>query len=66
VWAADRPGALARARRALSEFILEGVPTTHALAVDIAESEEFTRGRYTTGFLSEAASRLPTLRGDAA
>jgi acetyl-CoA carboxylase biotin carboxylase subunit len=66
VWAADRPGALARARRALSEFILEGVPTTHALAVDIAESEEFTRGRYTTGFLSEAASRLPTLRGEAA
>jgi acetyl-CoA carboxylase, biotin carboxylase subunit len=66
VWAPDRPSALARARRALSEFVLEGVATTHALAVDIVESEEFTSGSYTTGFLAEAASRLPTLRGEAA
>ena len=66
VWAADRPSALARARRALSEFLLEGVATTHPLAVDIVESEEFTSGSYTTGFLSEAASRIPTLRGEAA
>jgi acetyl-CoA carboxylase, biotin carboxylase subunit len=66
VWDADRPSALGRARRALSEFVLEGVATTHALAVDIVESEEFTSGSYTTGFLSEAASRLPTLRGEAA
>jgi acetyl-CoA carboxylase biotin carboxylase subunit len=66
VWDADRPSALRRARRALSEFVLEGVATTHALAVDIVESEEFTSGSYTTGFLSEAASRLPTLRGEAA
>jgi acetyl-CoA carboxylase biotin carboxylase subunit len=66
VWAADRPAALGRARRALSEFVLEGVPTTRDLAVDIVESEEFTSGSYTTGFLAEAASRLPTLRGEAA
>jgi biotin carboxylase len=50
----------------LSEFLLEGVATTHPLAVDIVESEEFTSGSYTTGFLSEAASRIPTLRGEAA
>jgi acetyl-CoA carboxylase biotin carboxylase subunit len=66
VWAPDRPGALGRARRALSEFQLEGVPTTHGLAVDIVESEEFLSGRYTTGFLAEAASRLPALSGEAA
>ena len=35
VWAEDRPGALARARRALSEFELAGVPTTCGLAIDI-------------------------------
>jgi acetyl-CoA carboxylase, biotin carboxylase subunit len=66
VWAADRPAAIGRARRALSEFELEGVPTTCALAQDIAESEEFATGRYTTGFIAEAAPRLPTLRGQAA
>jgi acetyl-CoA carboxylase biotin carboxylase subunit len=55
VWAEDRPAAIARARRALSEFELEGVPTTSGLAMDILESEGFTSGRYTTSFLSEVA-----------
>jgi acetyl-CoA carboxylase biotin carboxylase subunit len=61
VWAEDRPAALARARRALSEFELDGVPTTRELAVDILESDDFETGRYTTAFLSEAAARLPAL-----
>ena len=55
VWAEDRPAALARARRALSEFELDGVPTTRDLAVDILESEDFTSGHYTTAFLAEAS-----------
>jgi acetyl-CoA carboxylase, biotin carboxylase subunit len=66
VWGADRPAAIGRARRALSEFELEGVPTTCALAVDIAANEEFATGRYTTGFIADAAQRLPTLTGQAA
>jgi acetyl-CoA carboxylase biotin carboxylase subunit len=53
VWAEDRPAAIARARRALSEFELEGVPTTRGLAIEILESDAFTSGRYTTGFLGE-------------
>ena len=61
VWAEDRPAALSRARRALTEFELEGVPTTRDLAFDILESEPFTTGRYTTAFLSEAGAALPTL-----
>jgi acetyl-CoA carboxylase biotin carboxylase subunit len=61
VWAEDRPGALARARRALSEFELDGVPTTRGLAVDILESDDFASGRYTTAFLTDAAARLPAL-----
>jgi acetyl-CoA carboxylase, biotin carboxylase subunit len=61
VWAEDRPAALARARRALSEFELEGVPTTRDLAEEIVGSEEFTTGRYTTRFLEEAAGRLAAL-----
>jgi acetyl-CoA carboxylase biotin carboxylase subunit len=54
VWAEDRPAAIARARRALSEFEVEGVPTTKALAMDIIETEGFTGGAYTTAFLAEA------------
>jgi acetyl-CoA carboxylase, biotin carboxylase subunit len=61
VWAEDRPAALARARRALSEFELDGVPTTRELAVDILESDDFESGLYTTAFLSVAAARLPAL-----
>jgi acetyl-CoA carboxylase biotin carboxylase subunit len=66
VWAPDRPAAVRRARRALSEFALEGVPTTRGLAVDILETDEFRSGEYDTGFLAEAAGRLPSLRGEAA
>jgi acetyl-CoA carboxylase biotin carboxylase subunit len=63
VWAADRPAAVGRARQALTEFELDGVPTTRDLAIDILESEPFTTGRYTTAFLSEAGASLPALAG---
>jgi acetyl-CoA carboxylase, biotin carboxylase subunit len=55
VWAEDRPAAIARARRALSEFELEGVPTTRGLAMDILETESFATGTYTTSFLTGAS-----------
>ena len=61
VWAEDRPAAIARARRALSEFELDGVPTTHALAMEIVETESFASGAYTTAFLADAP--LAALRG---
>jgi acetyl-CoA carboxylase biotin carboxylase subunit len=63
VWDEDRPRAIARARRALSELELDGVPTTRGLAIDILESEEFTSGRYTTAFLGDVT--LPALEGAA-
>jgi acetyl-CoA carboxylase, biotin carboxylase subunit len=53
VWAEDRPAALSRGLRALSEFELDGVPTTRALAIDIMRSEAFASGRYTTAFLAD-------------
>jgi acetyl-CoA carboxylase, biotin carboxylase subunit len=61
VWAEDRPAAIARARRALSEFELDGVPTTRALAVEIIETESFASGAYTTAFLADTP--LAALRG---
>ncbi|HEY7004566.1 MAG TPA: acetyl-CoA carboxylase biotin carboxylase subunit [Gaiellaceae bacterium] len=66
VWGEDRKVALTRARRALSELELEGVPTTRDLAFDIASSEEFAGGDYTTSFLADAAPSLESLRGGAA
>jgi acetyl-CoA carboxylase biotin carboxylase subunit len=63
VWDADRPAAIARALRALSEFEVAGVPTTIAAARDILRSEEFQSGHYSTTFLTEAGARLPALAG---
>jgi acetyl-CoA carboxylase, biotin carboxylase subunit len=65
VWAEDRPAAVRRARRALTEFELEGVPTTRELAIDILESEPFTSGRYSTAFIEEAGSTFRSLAGEA-
>ncbi len=66
VWAEDRPAAVRRARRALTEFELEGVPTTRELAIDILESEPFTSGGYTTAFIAEVGPSLPSLAGEGA
>jgi acetyl-CoA carboxylase, biotin carboxylase subunit len=56
-----RPQAIDRALRALGELVLEGVPTTRELAIDILRSEEFGSGRYSTDYLAEAADRLPAM-----
>jgi acetyl-CoA carboxylase biotin carboxylase subunit len=58
VHAEDRPSALARARRALEELELDGVPTTRGLALGIVASPEFASGRYTTRFLEDASEAL--------
>jgi acetyl-CoA carboxylase biotin carboxylase subunit len=63
VWDESRPEAIDRMLRALGELVLEGVPTTRELAIDILRSEEFASGRYSTSFLAEAAERLPALVG---
>jgi len=63
VWDETRPEAIARMLRALGELVLEGVPTTRELAIDILRSEDFASGRYSTGFLAEAATRLPAIVG---
>jgi acetyl-CoA carboxylase biotin carboxylase subunit len=61
VWDADRPAAIDRCLRALTELEVTGVPTTRAAAIDILRSEEFASGHYSTGFLAEAGTRLPAL-----
>ena len=62
VWDETRPAVLARAVRALSEFELDGVPTTRELAIEVLMSDDFQAGRYTTSFLADAAAHLPSLQ----
>jgi acetyl-CoA carboxylase, biotin carboxylase subunit len=53
--------AIARSLRALSEFEIEGIPTTRELALDVLGSPEFRRGEYSTATLAELRGRVPSL-----
>jgi acetyl-CoA carboxylase, biotin carboxylase subunit len=55
--------AIGRARRALREFEIAGVPTTRDVLAEILDSDEFRSGEYSTSFLEEAGARLPALAG---
>jgi acetyl-CoA carboxylase biotin carboxylase subunit len=61
VWGADRPEAIARARRALGELGIEGVTTTRELFLDVVNEPRFVSGRYTTAYLEDARAALPSL-----
>ena len=57
----NRPAALARAVRALEELVVEGIPTTRELALDVLRSDGFRSGAYSTGYLDEMEDHLPSL-----
>jgi acetyl-CoA/propionyl-CoA carboxylase biotin carboxyl carrier protein len=64
---ADREEALARLRRALGEFRVEGIPTTLPFFRAVLDDEVFVSGDYTTGFLAERMQSLeiqPTTTGE--
>ncbi|MHB9137833.1 MAG: acetyl-CoA carboxylase biotin carboxylase subunit [Victivallaceae bacterium] len=50
----DRAHCLSICRRALDEFIIEGVKTTIPLTQAIINNKDFTDGKYDTGFLERA------------
>jgi acetyl-CoA carboxylase biotin carboxylase subunit len=58
-----RDACIARARRALLELDVQGVPTTRDAAYEILGSEEFQSGEYSTSFIDEAGAKLPALAG---
>jgi acetyl-CoA carboxylase biotin carboxylase subunit len=57
VWDQDRERCLARGQRCLRELVIEGVPTTRDLHLDILRHPEFIAGRYSTGFLASSIGR---------
>jgi acetyl-CoA carboxylase biotin carboxylase subunit len=61
VWDETRPEAISRARRALSELEVDGIPTTRELALDLLDTREFRSGDYSTSILGELEGSLPSL-----
>ncbi|SFW73192.1 acetyl-CoA carboxylase biotin carboxylase subunit [Amycolatopsis australiensis] len=51
VWGDDRATALARSRRALGELVIDGVPTTTRLLLELLDQPWFAEGRFDTGTL---------------
>ncbi len=49
----DREEALRRAKRALNEFVIEGIPTTIPFHLEVLEVERFRKGDVSTNFLEE-------------
>ena len=51
VWGENREHALARGRRALEEFVVEGIKTTIPFHLKVLEDSRFLSGNFDTGFL---------------
>ncbi len=58
VWGASRDVALARMRRALSEYVVTGIRTNLAFHERLMAQPEFAAGRYHTGFIEEHPDEL--------
>ena len=56
-WGRDRAEALARARRALREFRIEGVKTTLPFHLRLLDDPSFVRGEYTAGLVEAQLAR---------
>jgi len=54
----DRPEAIARGRRTLEEFVVEGIPTTIPFHLQILDTDEFQSGDVSTSFLEDWMARL--------
>jgi len=61
VWDDTREAAIVRAERALRELVIEGIPTTRDLALDVLASAGVCRGEYSTSTVAELESSLPSL-----
>lgn len=58
VWAPDRPRAVARMRRAISEYVVAGIKTNLPFHERLFEHPEFIAGQYDTGFIDRNRAAL--------
>ncbi|MBV8490718.1 MAG: acetyl-CoA carboxylase biotin carboxylase subunit [Candidatus Eremiobacteraeota bacterium] len=66
VWAPTRSQALARLKRAIGEYVIEGVPTTLPLLSALCDYEPVADGTYGTTTLEEFAAGFKTAQAPAA
>ena len=59
VYGASREGCLLRLRRALEEFIIDGMKTTIPLHQELVRDPEFQAGNYTIKWLEEWLAKTP-------
>ena len=62
VWALDWEGVVRKARRALDEFIIEGIETNIPLHKEIVYDDDFIEGKFTTSFLDERMEQFALLK----
>ena len=53
VWGKNREHAIARGRRALEEFTVEGIKTTIPFHLKVLEDKKFLSGEFDTSFLEK-------------
>lgn len=53
VWGRNRHEAIARGKRALDEFVIDGVKTTVPFHLDVLNHERFISGKFDTGFIEK-------------
>ncbi len=63
VWGKDRNEAIVRMRRALKEFIIEGVPTTIPFHLLVLDHEIFLNGEAYTNFVRKYVEEVPQEKG---
>jgi len=56
VHAEDRKSAIARMKRALKEFVIEGIKTTIPFHLKVLNHRDFQKGEYCTKFIEEKLS----------
>src|SRR6185503_6064752 len=57
-WGPDRASAVARMRRALTEYVVTGIRTNIVFHQKLLEHPEFVAGRYDTGFIERHGEAL--------
>lgn len=57
VWGSDRTEAIARAKRALDEFIIDGVHTTIPFDIQVLQHPQFIKGEFDTSFIEKYMSK---------
>jgi acetyl-CoA carboxylase biotin carboxylase subunit len=58
VWAPDRPRAIAKMKRALSEYVIAGIRTNLPFHLRLMDHPEYVAGDYDTGFIDRHRDAL--------